>query len=680
MIKEKQQILIVDDQEMNRSLLSDMLEENYRILEATNGIDALEIMRAQSMDIACVLLDVRMPKMDGFEVLKHMKAERLLDLMPVIIISNDDSMEAVENSYSLGANDYINRPFNNYIVQKRVENTIFLYRKTKNLMELVAEQVEEKEKSNANMITALSAIVEFRNGESGNHVLQIRIITEILLEHIMMRYPEYDLDYSAIANISNAASLHDIGKITIPSEILNKPGRLTKEEFEIMKTHSAMGSEMLDNMKGLVDSNVIFDYAWQICRWHHERWDGKGYPDQLVGEEIPMCAQVVAVADVYDALTSKRVYKPAYSHEKAMEMILGGECGAFNPKLLEVLKEVGDKLPEAIARKSNHQDKLFDIQEISNEILVKKDGLSERTINLVEEERTKYQFLADLSNEIIIDYDVDDDTLTFSEKGVTELNLPLEINRFKQNFSVIHVLQERELRRLFEKVRHTTPIHPIVREQLELLMPDGSTVWYEIILRSMWSREIVPKIKGVIGKLLDINDQKMEMLRLENLAARDTLTNLYNRNTAQQMIEAYLSKQKGALTAAYVFLDVDNFKKLNDSNGHVYGDKVLSKYAEVISNNIRSNDVAARVGGDEFIIFLKDISNEVVVHRQIERLYQAFKDIGHNQDCSISMGVALYPNDAADYKTLSEYADQALYHAKNKGKNQYCFYQEKENK
>jgi putative two-component system response regulator len=394
-----------------------------------------------------------------------------------------------------------------------------------------------------------------------------------------------------------------------------------------------------------------------------------------VGEEIPICAQVVALADVYDALTSKRVYKPAYTHEKAMDMILGGECGQFNPKLMEALKEVKDILPEKISNKSASKEQLFDVNEISNEILIKKDGLSERTINLVEEERTKYQFLADLSNEIIIDYDVDDDVITFSEKGCTELNLPMSINKFSQNLDTIPALSERELRKLIEKVQHTTTVHPIIREQYELTMPDGTTAWYEIILRTMWSREIVPKIKGVIGKLLDINEQKQELIRLENLAARDTLTNLYNRTTAQKMIEHYLTKSIGPRVAAFVFLDVDNFKKLNDSNGHIFGDKVLSNYAEIISNNIRSNDVAARVGGDEFIIFLKDQSNVMLVQKQINRLYDAFRVMGEDQECSISMGIALYPKDGTDYKTLSDCADQALYQAKNKGKNQYCFYE-----
>lgn len=388
MKNEKALILIVDDQEMNRELLSDILEKNYRIMEAADGLEAMKIMEDKTVQIACVLLDVRMPNMDGFEVLSEMNRGKLLEQIPVIMISNDDSPQALERSYALGAVDYINRPFNDYIVKKRVENTISLHQKKRSLTELVAEQVAEKEKNNANMITVLSAIVEFRNGESGTHTLRIRIITEILLECIMKKYPQYKLTYSAIADISNAAALHDIGKIAIPEEILNKPGKLTKEEFDIMKTHAAQGAEMLDKMKDIVDYNEMFDYARKICRWHHERWDGRGYPDGLVGDDIPIGAQVVSLADVYDALTSERVYKAAFSHEKALDMIYNGECGQFNPKLLEVLREVQDSLPARIKQNSARQDRLFDTQEISNEIMMKKDVLlSDRTAALPEEEQ-----------------------------------------------------------------------------------------------------------------------------------------------------------------------------------------------------------------------------------------------------------------------------------------------------
>lgn len=674
MKKEKALILIVDDQEMNRALLSDMLESDYEIIEAADGLEAMEQLEARKNEIASVLLDVRMPNMDGFEVLSRMKHDRQLEQIPVIMISNDDSPESVERSYALGAADYINRPFNNYIVKKRVENTIFLYEKTKSLTELVEEQVAEKEKNNANMITILSAIVEFRNGESGNHTLRIRIITEILLECIMEKYPKYKLTYSAIADISNAASLHDIGKIAIPEEILNKPGKLTAEEFEIMKTHSAQGAEMLDKMKDLVDHNPMFNYARRICRWHHERWDGRGYPDGLSGDSIPICAQVVSIADVYDALTSERVYKPPFTHEQALKMIFSGECGQFNPELLDALRQVQDSLEDRIALKAARQDNLFDAQEISHEIIGKKDTLSERTIALLEEERTKYQFLAALSNEIIIDYEVASDTLTFSDKGCMELELPLSISGFSRNFSLVKVISAKEVEELYNKVKDTTPAFPIVRSQHLLTMPNGESIWHEVILRSMWSQEIMPRIRSVIGKIMNINEQKIETQRLENLAARDSLTHLYNRATAQQLIERYIKNETGTI-AAYIFLDVDDFKLLNDTKGHTYGDHVLGRAAEIISSNIRTDDVAARMGGDEFIVFLKDIGSREIVARQADRIFRAFSDTMEDRDFTVSMGVAVYPKDGSSFQDLTERADEALYEAKRRGKNKCVFYE-----
>lgn len=674
MKKDKALILIVDDQEMNRALLSDMLESDYQILEAADGLEAMEQLESRKTEIASVLLDVRMPNMDGFEVLSKMKHDRQLEQIPVIMISNDDSPESVERSYALGAADYINRPFNNYIVKKRVENTIFLYEKTKSLTELVEEQVAEKEKNNANMITILSAIVEFRNGESGNHTLRIRIITEILLESIMKKYPKYYLNYSDIADISNAAALHDIGKIAIPEAILNKPGKLTDEEFEIMKTHSAQGAQMLDKMKDLVDHNAMFNYARQICRWHHERWNGRGYPDGLEGDQIPICAQVVSLADVYDALTSVRVYKPAYSHDQALHMIFNGECGQFNPELLDALREVADTLAERIETNSARQDRLFDAQEISNEIIGKKDSLSDRTIALLEEERIKYQFLAVLTNEIILDYDVASDTITFSEKGNSELELPLSINHFKERYTEIKAVSKETIMELRDKVLKTTPSTPIVREQYILCMPNEDHAWYEVILRSMWSHDIVPKLKGVIGKIMNINAQKIETQRLENLAARDSLTHLYNRATAQKMIEHYLRKESKSI-GAYIFLDVDDFKILNDQRGHSFGDHALGRVAEVVSNNIRTDDVAARIGGDEFIIFLKNIEDKSVVKRQAERIFKAFGGILEDYQFTISMGVAVFPDDGQNFEELTDHADKALYEAKRSGKNRCIFYE-----
>ncbi|MDR2044977.1 MAG: diguanylate cyclase [Clostridium sp.] len=673
MNKEKPLILIADDQGMNRMLLSDILEDSYRIIEAADGLEAMEAMETKAMDIACLLLDIRMPRLDGFGVLEQMRQAQLLPLIPVVIISNDDSQEAVEKSYTLGAADYINRPFNAYIVRKRVENTIFLHRRTTTLMQLVAEQVEEKEKNNANMIMALSAIVEFRNGESSNHVLQIRIITEILLECILEKCPKYNLDYVAIANISNAASLHDIGKIAIPEEILNKPARLTKEEFEVMKTHSVRGEEMLDKMRDLVEHSVLFDYARQICRWHHERWDGKGYPDGLRGDEIPICAQVVSLADVYDALTSVRVYKPAYSHEKALQMIYDGECGQFNPDLLDALREVGDGLQERIQESSIRQDRLFDQYQIANEVFEENGILAGMAGALMEEEHTEYRFLADLFNEIIIDYEVAADTVTFSGKGIEELDLPLTVEKFTQNLGEVKILTQREIRRLYEKVKKTTAVHPIIRTQYELNLPTGGTAWYEITLRSMWSEDIVPRIKGVIGKLVNIHEQKVELLRLESLASRDTPANLYNRATAKGLIERFL-KEPGDQVGVCLLVDVEPFRQGNDSSGYLFGNRTSGKFAEVVSGSLRSGDVGARAGGDEFMIFLKNIDSEETARRQVEQLFGVFRE-KMRDECTISMGAALFPRDGKTFRELEQSADQALDQAEKQGRDQYVFYE-----
>lgn len=300
---QKKTILIVDDAELNRCVLADILQEDYHIVEASNGKEAIEILKKNDASISLILLDLLMPEMTGFDVLAIMQKNHWHETIPVVIISSENSAEYIEKSYEFGVVDYISRPFDPIIVTQRVKNTIILYSKQKELESLVKEQVIEKESNNALMINILSTIVEFRNGESGLHVIRIRIITEILMEALRKRYQEYDMAESHIALISNAAALHDIGKIEIPEEILNKPGKLTKEEFEIMKTHSALGAGMLDNLRFGNDEELV-KYARQICRWHHERWDGNGYPDHLKEDEIPIAAQIVSLADVYDALVS----------------------------------------------------------------------------------------------------------------------------------------------------------------------------------------------------------------------------------------------------------------------------------------------------------------------------------------------------------------------------------------
>ena len=344
------QLLVVDDSEMNREILKEILGKEYQILEACDGEEALKMLEQYGTEISLVLLDIIMPKMDGFEVLAYMNRDKWIEDIPVIMISSEGSESYIRRAYELGASDYISRPFDAKVVYQRVINMIKLYAKQRRLIHLVTDQIYEKEKNNRMMTGILSQIVEFRNGESRLHVLHINILTQLLLEKLMRKSENYDLSWSQQHMIATASALHDIGKIGIDEKILNKPGKLTKEEFEAMKQHTIIGARMLDRLEMYHDEEMM-KYAYEICRWHHERYDGKGYPDGLKGEEIPISAQVVSLADVYDALVSDRVYKKAYSHEKAIEMILNGECGMFNPLLLECLVEIQDKVRKELGIK-----------------------------------------------------------------------------------------------------------------------------------------------------------------------------------------------------------------------------------------------------------------------------------------------------------------------------------------
>lgn len=372
-------ILIVNDSALNRMVLIEILgKENYTFLEAENGQQAVELLDCHP-EVDLLLLDITMPEIDGFGVLEIMNQYHWIEETPVIMISAEDAYSFIERAYDLGASDYITRPFDARVVCRRVSNTLMLYAKQKRLVQMVAEQVYEKEKVSNTMISILSHIVEFRNNESGLHVVHIRTITELLLRRLRKKTDRYPLTEADISLISTASALHDIGKINIPEQILNKPGRLTKEEFEIVKTHSAVGEHMLRQIP-FNQNEPLVKIAREICRWHHERWDGRGYPDGLKGDEIPISAQVVSLADVYDALTSERCYKAAFDHETALNMIVNGECGAFNPLLLECLMDGADQIKQAMQeteeekQKDAEQSQRQEANRLSREVL-QEEGL-----------------------------------------------------------------------------------------------------------------------------------------------------------------------------------------------------------------------------------------------------------------------------------------------------------------
>lgn len=368
MSRAKPTVLIVDDMEMNRIMLNDILSPDFVTMEASGGNEAIKIIQENPDRISAVLLDAMMPDLDGFEVLKILSRRGLLENIPVIMISAENSPEYIARGYDLGVVDYIGRPFDPNIVHRRLSNVVMLYAKQNVLTALIKEQISEREENNSMLIDVLSSVVEFRNGESGPHVLHIRRLTELLLKELARLDSKYVMPPQDVAMWATASAMHDIGKIAIDDKILNKPGRLTDEEYNIMKKHSVYGYEILDHLNW--HHSPLIEAAKQICRWHHERWDGNGYPDGLKGDEIPIPAQVVALADVYDALTSERVYKAAYSHEKAIAMITDGECGAFNPDLLKALTQIGGSLKKKIDDAPEE-----DYDEIAEQIF---EGLRER--------------------------------------------------------------------------------------------------------------------------------------------------------------------------------------------------------------------------------------------------------------------------------------------------------------
>ena len=507
----KQKILIADDSEMNRELLAAILEEEYDIIQVNDGVQAVDCLQRHAEEISLLLLDIVMPHMDGFEVLSYMNKEHWIDSIPVVIISSENSPIYIKRGYDLGATDFIGKPFDANMVLRRSTNAILLGAKQRRMTSIVSNQIYEREKSSKLMINILSHIVEFRNGESGLHVLHIQTITEMLLRQLVQKENNrYALSKEQIRMITTASALHDIGKISIPDEILNKPGRLTAEEFAVIKGHSMAGANMLSELPLDQKEEPLVKTAYEICRWHHERYDGGGYPDGLKGEEIPVSAQVVALADVYDALTSERCYKDAYSHEKAIEMILAGQCGAFNPLMLECLLDISSSLKKKMGYKSKERYEQTDLSDIASRFHDFEMDSSEKIVQQLEFERMRYNFMAEGSRNIVFTYTISPPLLTFNQagckrSGITEPSFsPLQSGVLKD------LVEEQSLKRLIRKITQATRETPDVTSNL--FLTDGKNpCHYRCKCRVIWTDGAEKGYTGVVGKLTDITDDYMVM-------------------------------------------------------------------------------------------------------------------------------------------------------------------------
>ncbi len=667
-------ILIVDDSKINRMILSDIIDDAFTILEAENGVEALNIIREHGNEISLMLLDLVMPEMDGMEVLAAMNGLNLINKIPVIMISAENSPSYVERAYELGVTDFINRPFNAFVIRKRIVNTIMLYTKQKNLVNLVNQQIYEREKNNDMMISILSHIVEFRNGESGLHILHVNTITGLVLRQLIKKTNKYNLTAKDIDTIVTASSLHDIGKISVPDEILNKPGRLTAQEFEVIKRHSEAGAKMLEAMSNYSDEPLV-TAARDICMYHHERYDGGGYPSGLKGDEIPISAQVVSIADVYDALVSERCYKKAIPHHQALEMICGGECGCFNPILLECLRDISGNLENEIKLNSPKRRTIDKLDKVTAELLNENElsTITDSSINYLEETISKYEFFASMSQEIQYEYSIETDILTISEWFAEKLRIPAVIVEPVNNSKIRELASDEEtFKQFYDEMSKATPDNPTVEFTVHINI-DGEMKIHRVLSLTKWSDDENPKMVGVIGKLIDIEKEYQDMAEYKRQATQDGLTGLVNHHYCERLIKESLTRDDGH-GYALVLLDLDDFKSANDIYGHMFGDKVLTKVSDGLTSATRKGDIVARIGGDEFLIFVEYRSDEQI-KKFAERIHGSISSIKVNDyTVKVSMGIAVTGKVGYDYKTLFNCADTALYYSKRTGKSIYNFY------
>ena len=785
----KQKILIADDSEINRVLLMEILGDGYEYLEAENGVRAVELLREHT-DIALVLLDIMMPQMDGFDVLKVMRCYSWLDEIPVIMISAAKDTANIERAYDLGVADYMRRPFERVMVLRQVQNVLMLYAKQKRLTRLVTDQVYEKEHNSVLMISILSHVVEFRNSESGLHVLHIRTLTDLLLHQLAGKTDRYQLDESDISLISTASALHDLGKIVIPTEILNKPGRLTAEEYAMIKTHTVKGARILRDLSNTIGggNEPLLQVAYAICRWHHERWDGNGYPDRLKGDEIPIAAQVVALADVYDALTSERCYKHAYDHDTALRMILNGECGAFNPLLLDCLQESSEQLRAELNLSEWDRGFRQETHRLSEEILHREALPRENHAQLLlEQEKERTDFYAAQCGGIRFDYDLLAGSVTVYDYHAEPMQQKT-VTDFAQGRG-LGFLNEQDRRKLSKAISRATPEAPDVVLPV-MVKRDGEPRLHRMALHTIWSGAGVRRCVNVLGQLTDEQhrvEHQAELLtatdpeedparflrrlqgifdvvRLVDPGHRKVLTldsdgiltekpgschmvwnrdsrcencisaKAYARKTILNKIEfkdeeayfviskyievggrgcmlemvtrltdgrwldmgghrllldrcdgmersAFVDPLTGAYTRRYfdkflasgemsggvAMIDVDQFKSVNDSFGHLVGDEALKTVAEAMQNCLRQTDILIRYGGDEFLLLMPQNCPDGVesVIRRVQNAVQAARVPSHPElRLSVSIG------GVCDVQPLTEairQADVRMYRNKENG-------------
>ena len=505
----RKKILIADDSELNRAILVNVLENDFDILEVSNGREAIAALQNYSDEIAALLLDIVMPEVDGFEVLTVMGERGWIDTIPTIMISAETSGTYIDRAFKLGASDYVSRPFVPNVIRRRIINAILLHTKKQQLIGIVADRFYQRAKTNDMMVSILSHVVELRCGDGGPHMSSVANLTGFLLHHLSEKTDRYHLTQEDIEAISTASSLHDVGKLLIPEEILKKKGPLTPGEFEIIKRHTLFGANMITSLP-IYKSESLVKYAAEICRWHHERWNGEGYPDGLRGDEIPIAAQAVSIADVYDALTSERSYKKAFSHEKALQMIFDGECGSFSPLLLECLRDLEDTFRSGRITENVLDQSRRTAHEVVQELYRTQDISSARVALQLEEERAKHRFFSELTQEFWFEYTAQPSALSFSEGASKLTGMPSVVVDPFNNIQLRSVVSVETLNEFRAKIASLTPDETYLETEAQVTL-NGETHWCQVAVLITWSPNEAGGCTSLLGKVIDIDKRRRRL-------------------------------------------------------------------------------------------------------------------------------------------------------------------------
>lgn len=671
-MNKKQIILIVDDEETNRAILAQLFKDEYSILEAENGEEAIRLIEDNLEDVSAVLLDILMPVMDGLQAMEIMNSHYWIDKIPVIMITTDTSESTMQKGYELGATDVILKPFNSRIVRQRVKNIIELYRHKKNLERLASEQIDilrsksmQVSESGIEIVNMLSRIITLKSGQAAARPQVIRHVAAAIMREYSHLYPELHIDGTRIRNTAYAASVCNIGKIFVPSEILFKNGPLTDEEYRVVQRYPAGGSDLLMKIsEGKYDGGLL-ECCFTVCLYHNERADGTGYPYGLKEKDIPLEAQIVSIASVYEALVSDRPYRKAFSHDEAVKMIRNGECGCFGEKIIKAFMAAEPILTDEY----DEEEEYFRGSRVSYSI---SEDVSERRLRMLEREKEHFQILSDMSGDVMFDYDGITNVLLFSESFSELTGCGVRYENALDFINETETLYIDDKERLIGLIKSITDTSPSIKTEIRIKMKNDVYKWFELYAHSVWNGG---RCVSMVGKLVNIDRQKRETEIWRKAADTDQLTGIYNKIASHNYIMEAI-ETNGDNVSALCFIDLDNFKGINDTFGHQFGDVVLKKVAEQLRTAVRNTDIVGRIGGDEFVVFLKNVGSKKNIIAKAEQLCNVFKLTCGERKISGSIGIACIPDDGTDFEELLGKADSALYCCKGRGKDCYLLYNE----